>query len=69
MQFVKGVYSELPSHLNKIFEPKPPIRVKDITDLNLEQVLSSTYTVTLVHCEQRPHTANSTNLYQTVSNK
>ena len=26
LQFVKSIYKELPNHLNKIFEPRPPIK-------------------------------------------
>lgn len=67
MQFVKGVYSELPSHLNQIFEPRPPLRVKDISELNLEQILNTTYTVTTVHCERSVLSSSTSNTYHTVS--
>ncbi len=38
LHFVKSIYKELPNHLNKIFEPKQPIKIKDLADrdFNLE---------------------------------
>ena len=39
-------FRELPNHLNKIFEPKAPIKVKDLGDLNIEALLSETFTTT-----------------------
>ena len=37
---------ELPNHLNKIFEPKASIKVKDLAELNIEALLSDTFTTT-----------------------
>lgn len=51
--FVKQIYSDLPKHLPKIFEPKPPLRVKDIKDLNLEMLLAETYTITTIQAEKK----------------
>lgn len=51
--FVKEVYNDLPKHMPKIFEPKQPIRVKDLKDLNLEQLLNETYTLTQIQAEKK----------------
>ena len=40
------MHRELPNHLNKIFEPKAPIKVEDLNDLNIEAKLSETFTTT-----------------------
>lgn len=53
LTLVKQIYSDLPSHLNKIFEPRPPIRIKELKDLNLEQILRETYTITTVQVEKK----------------
>lgn len=53
MQWVKGIYSDLPNHLPKIFEPKPTIRVKDLSEVNIEQLLQETYTTTPIHTEKK----------------
>lgn len=53
LQWVKGIYSDLPNHLPKIFEPKPTIRVKDLSEVNIDQLLSETYTTTPIHTEKK----------------
>ncbi|XP_050553861.1 transcription-associated protein 1 isoform X13 [Spodoptera frugiperda] len=53
LQWVKGIYSDLPNHLPKIFEPKPTIRVKDLSEVNIEQLLQETYTTTPIHTEKK----------------
>ena len=53
LQFVKDIYKELPSHMNKIFEPKPQIKIKDITDINMDQLLSETYTITTILTDKK----------------
>ncbi|VVC99481.1 unnamed protein product [Leptidea sinapis] len=35
LQWVKAIYVDLPNHLPKIFEPRPSIRVKDLSEYNL----------------------------------
>lgn len=54
LTLVKQIYSDLPKHMPKIFEPRPPIRVKDLKDLNLEQLLNETYTITPIQVEKKP---------------
>lgn len=53
LTLVKQIYSDLPKHMPKIFEPRPPIRVKDLKDLNLEQLLNETYTITPIQVEKK----------------
>lgn len=53
MQWVKGIYSDLPNHLPKIFEPRATIRVKDLSEVNIDQLLQETYTVTPIHTEKK----------------
>lgn len=53
LTYVKTIYSDLPSHLPKIFEPKTPLRVKDIKDINVEQLLPETYTITAIQAEKK----------------
>ena len=55
LQFVKSIYKELPNHLNRIFEPKNPIKVKDLSELNVEALLSETFTTTeIIVTEKKP---------------
>ncbi|KAG8225079.1 hypothetical protein J437_LFUL000058 [Ladona fulva] len=53
LQFVKCIYRELPNHLNKIFEPRPPIRVKDLSEINIEALLAETFTITAIQSEKK----------------
>ncbi|CAH2104885.1 unnamed protein product [Euphydryas editha] len=53
LQWVKGIYSDLPNHLPKIFEPKSTIRVKDLSEVNIDQLLQETYTTTPIHTEKK----------------
>lgn len=36
--------------MNKIFEPRSPIRVKDLSEINVEALLTETYTMTPIQC-------------------
>ncbi len=55
LHFVKSIYKELPNHLSKIFDPRPPIRIKDLNDpqFNIEAVLGETFTVTTITTEKK----------------
>lgn len=53
LTFVKTIYSDLPKHLPKIFEPRQTIRVSEVKDLNLEQLLAETYTITPIHVDKK----------------
>ena len=60
LQFVKSIYRELPNHLNKIFEPKSPIEVKDLNELNVEALLGETFTTTTIHITDSEGGSNTT---------
>ncbi|KAF5288689.1 hypothetical protein FQR65_LT11954 [Abscondita terminalis] len=53
LQFVKTIYSDLPNHMNKIFEPKPAIKVKDLSELNIQDLLTETFTITTIQTEKK----------------
>ncbi|XP_057664226.1 transcription-associated protein 1 [Diorhabda carinulata] len=53
LEFVKSIYSNLPNQMDKIFEPKPPIKVKDLTEVNIEELLKETFTMTVIQTEVR----------------
>ncbi|GFG36813.1 hypothetical protein Cfor_08647 [Coptotermes formosanus] len=53
MQFVRTVYQELPNHMSKIFEPRPTLRVKDLSEINIEALLTETYTITTIQSEKK----------------
>lgn len=63
LQFVKGIYSNLPAHLPKIFEPRQQRRVKDMSEIKTEQWLQDIYTVTPVITDKK----NAENQSVTVS--
>jgi len=43
-KFVKNLYSEVPNRMNSIFNYKSIVKVSDLSSLNLEHVLSETFT-------------------------
>lgn len=53
LQFVKSIYSNLPNHMPKIFEPRSPIKVKDLSEVNIEELLQETFTITGIQTETR----------------
>lgn len=53
MKFVKGIYSNLPSHLPRIFEPRSQKKVKDLSDINVEVWLQDIFTVTTVLTDKK----------------
>lgn len=50
--FVKTIYSELPEHIDKIFEPRDPIRinhsVNHLSKAQMEELLKETFTMTTI---------------------
>jgi transformation/transcription domain-associated protein len=60
LRFVKAIYRDLPNHLNKIFEPRAPIRVKDLTEVDITALLAETYTITAIQSEKK--TADGTQI-------
>lgn len=53
LSFVKAIYSDLPKHLPKIFEPRAQIRVKDLSELNISELLNETYTTTPIQADKK----------------
>ncbi|XP_035826346.1 transformation/transcription domain-associated protein isoform X2 [Aplysia californica] len=53
MKFVKGIYSSLPSHLPRIFEPRSQKKVKDLSDINVEVWLQDIFTMTTVLTDKK----------------
>ena len=53
LQFVKSIYNELPNHLAKIFESRGPIKVKELSELNIDALLCETFTITTVQTEKK----------------
>lgn len=47
------MYSDLPKNLSKIFEPRPPLRVKDLSEINIEALLKETFTITAIQSEKK----------------
>lgn len=59
LQFVKCIYRDLPNHLNKIFEPRNTMKIKELSELNVEAVLAETFTSTVVLTETRTPDGNN----------
>lgn len=55
LTFVKSIYRELPNRLAKIFEPRSPIKIKDLNDrdFNIEAVLGETFTMTTISTDKK----------------
>ena len=53
LQFVKNIYKELPNHMPKIFEPRAQIKVKDISELNIETTLQEIFSITPIMTEKK----------------
>lgn len=39
--------------MDKIFEPRVPIKVKDLSEVNVEELLKDTFTVTVIQTDKR----------------
>nr|CAD7586473.1 unnamed protein product [Timema genevievae] len=52
LNFVKTIYRELPNHLSNIFEPRPNYRVADLSEINVEQILTKIYSITPIYTDQ-----------------
>lgn len=53
VQLVKKIYTDLPGYKDKIFEPKPTIKVKDMTEIDINAMLMETYTTTTIQTESK----------------
>ena len=51
--FVKNSYRNLPRNINLIFNYKPQLKVQDINEINLERILSETYTTFQIVAEKQ----------------
>ena len=63
LQFVKNIYKDLPNYLAKIFEPRSQIKVKDISEINVEALLLETFTGTTIMTDKK----NQDNQFTSVS--
>nr|CAD7427559.1 unnamed protein product [Timema monikensis] len=52
LNFVKTIYRELPNHLSNIFEPRPNYRVTDLSDINVDQIITKIYSITPIYTDQ-----------------
>ncbi|RWS15188.1 transformation/transcription domain-associated protein-like protein [Dinothrombium tinctorium] len=50
---VKQIYKELPTNLNKIFEPRMPYKIKDLSEVNINLLLSEIFTQTSIQLEKK----------------
>ena len=66
LQFVKNIFNKLPDHLNKIFDPRPAIKVKELSELNIETELTQTFTITTVQTEKRSLDNSSNQAYNLI---
>lgn len=39
--------------MNKIFEPRAPLKVKDLSEINIEELLKETFTMTIIQTDTR----------------
>lgn len=53
LKFVNQIYTNLPKHLGKIFEPRSQTKVKDIAEINVDALLQETYTVTTIITDKK----------------
>jgi transformation/transcription domain-associated protein len=62
LNFVKLVYTELPGHMDKIFDPnlRGPIVVGEISQLNVTQALEERFSATPIHSDKRTAENNPT---------
>ncbi|CAH1788418.1 unnamed protein product [Owenia fusiformis] len=53
LHFVKTIYKELPNHLAKIFEPRAQVKVKEMSEVNVETMLAETFTMTTIMTDKK----------------
>lgn len=53
LQFVKNIYANLPNYLHKIFELRQQIKVKDITEVNVDVYLQEIFTITTIITDKK----------------
>lgn len=57
---MKNIYKELPNQLPKIFEPHTQMKVKDLSEVNIEALLQETFTVTSIPTDKTKQDGQST---------
>jgi transformation/transcription domain-associated protein len=60
LSFVKSVYKALPIHMDRVFDPRLPMKVANLSDLNMEEILEMTFTQIPVILESKPLADNAT---------
>jgi len=53
IQIVKSIYRDLHTHKDKIFDPRPAIKVTDMQDLDVNTLLADTYTITPIYTDTK----------------
>ena len=53
LKFVNQIYMRLPGKLNKMFDPRLQIKVKDIKKINVETLLQETFTITAIMTDKK----------------
>ena len=53
LNFVKKMYSDLPGHLPKIFNPKKVVKIADMSEVNLEPILKETFSTHQLQSEKK----------------
>ncbi len=53
MKYVKEIYKKLPNYLPKIFDQRGQIKVRDLTEVNIEVALEETFTITTILTEKK----------------
>ena len=53
LKYVKEIYKKLPNYLPKIFDQRGQIKVRDLTEVNIEVALEETFTITTILTEKK----------------
>lgn len=53
LQLVKKIYKDLGDHMPKIFDPKLSIKVKDLSEVNIDSMLLETFAATSISTENK----------------
>ena len=70
LQFVKKIYNNLPLHMDKIFEPREPLKVNDLSELNsdskIQKFLDDAFTMTPITTAKKSATDGNTQTYNLI---
>uniref|UniRef100_A0A915HPX3 PIK-related kinase FAT domain-containing protein n=1 Tax=Romanomermis culicivorax TaxID=13658 RepID=A0A915HPX3_ROMCU len=53
LNFIKRILQNLATHSTNIFEPKPPIKVNEVQELNVDAALQTAYVIIPIQTEQK----------------